>query len=147
MSIGLAGAPHVDADRRIAVSGEPTVHRFVPRPGAIALAIGNIFKDGGNRLLGCVLWQPESRGEAGAVGKRDEEMFGNGDCRHGRGSSSMSVQVAPTSRSVKQGVNRSTGATVTARTPSAARGRSNPRGARLSGLLRLLALLIEAHRP
>src|SRR4029077_17080081 len=65
--VGLARATHVDADRSITLPREPAMHGFVAPPRPVALAIGYIFEDRGDRLVSRVLGQPKTRGEASAV--------------------------------------------------------------------------------
>ena len=48
-AFAVAGAANVEADRGIAVAGEVMVHGLVARPGAVTLAIGEIFENGGHR--------------------------------------------------------------------------------------------------
>jgi hypothetical protein len=51
------------------------MHRLIAPAGAIALSIGDIFKDGRDRILHCVLRQPEPRGKPATVAQFDPDIF------------------------------------------------------------------------
>jgi hypothetical protein len=74
-AVGLARAAHVDAHRGIAVAGEIVVHRLVAAAHVVALAVGDVFEDGRDRVVPGVLRQPDARRQAGAVGQRDPRVL------------------------------------------------------------------------
>ncbi len=73
-AIGLARAAHVDAHRRVAVTGEPAMHCLVPPPHEIALAVGDVFENRGDRP-GPAVREPEARGQPAAVRQRDPDVL------------------------------------------------------------------------
>ena len=80
-AIGVAGSAHVDPHPGIAVSCKPVVVHVVARRGGIALAVGDVFEDRGDRPLLGALRQPQLGREAAAVGERYPRMLDNTNCR------------------------------------------------------------------
>jgi len=87
---GIAIAPHVDADRGVAVPGEIGMGELVAKNGAVALAVGQVFEDGRYRTISCVLGHPDARRQPATVrhddahiGKFDDFSGERGDGFHG----------------------------------------------------------------
>jgi hypothetical protein len=72
-AFAVAGAANVEADRGIAMAGQIVVQTLVARSGAITLAVGEIFENGGHRA--CALGEPAARRKPGAVRQRNEEIL------------------------------------------------------------------------
>ena len=73
--VGFAGAAHVDAKAGIAIAGEIGMGEMIALRRAVALAIGQIFQDRGNRLLLRIGRQPDARRQAAAVRERDKQIL------------------------------------------------------------------------
>src|SRR5882762_9728610 len=83
-SVGLARAAHVDAHCRVAVPRKPVVHPLVAPPHEIALTIGDVLEDRGNRHPGLVVGQPEARGQPATIRQRDPDILDVSDCMRQR---------------------------------------------------------------
>ena len=72
-AFAVAGAANVEPEAGIAVAGKVTMHLFIARAGAIAFAVGQIFKD--QRHGPRALWQPQTPGKADAVGHGNPDIL------------------------------------------------------------------------
>ena len=70
---------HVHTDRGIAVFGKIAVHRLVPRAGAVALAVGDIFQHSRDAAVLRPFGEPDARAKAAAVRQGDPDMLKNFD--------------------------------------------------------------------
>ncbi len=70
-AFGFTGTTDIDTQACITVAREVAVHRFIAVSGQVALAIGDVFQNGRNRLVFCVFGHPDARGKTGAVFQRD----------------------------------------------------------------------------
>ncbi len=71
---GIAVAAHVDADRRIAVAGEPRMGQLVAGNRAVALAVGQVLEDRRHRARRGVGRHPDARRQPAAVGHDDADV-------------------------------------------------------------------------
>ena len=76
----VAIATHVDPDAGIAMPRHIGMHPLIPRQGAIALAIGQVFEDRRVTPGAGIGRQPDTRGQLGAVLQGDQAVL---DFAHG----------------------------------------------------------------
>ncbi len=63
----ITSSAHVDADRGIAVTSEVRVRQRIAHVGPVALAVGEVFEKGWNRIVLGILGKPHARGELRSV--------------------------------------------------------------------------------
>src|SRR6185295_2397460 len=73
-AVRLARAADVHAQHRVTVPGEVRVPGLVAAGRAVALAIGEVLEDGGDRVVLGVLGEPDPRAQPDAVGQRDPDV-------------------------------------------------------------------------
>src|SRR2546429_3574385 len=81
VAVGLARAPHVDTEGRVAVLGEVAVHRVITRARAVALAVWDVLENRGDLDVGRRLGKPQPGAETATVTQGDPDVFLN-VCRH-----------------------------------------------------------------
>ena len=79
--VGIAGAAHVDAHRRIAVAGELGMHLAVAQHRAVAAPIGQIFEDRRHRIA--ALRPPAARSSRQAACRRQARSIRSRWCGRG----------------------------------------------------------------
>ena len=73
-AVGIAIAAHVDAHTGVTVASQIGVRQGITHDSAVALAVGQVFQNGGNRMLVGIHRQPHAGGKAGAVGQGNESV-------------------------------------------------------------------------
>ena len=68
-AVGLAGAAHVDPDRRVAEAGDVGLAARIPNRRAVDLPVREELEDRGDGIGLRILRKPDARREAAAVGK------------------------------------------------------------------------------
>ena len=74
-SFAVTGAANIKAHASVAVSGKIHVQALVPRAGAVAFAIGDIFENDGNGVLFAVFRQPHLGRKQRSILQGNENIF------------------------------------------------------------------------
>jgi hypothetical protein len=74
-AVGLAGATHVDPHRRVAEARDVRLSARIASRGPVHLAVREELEDRRDRIRLGILWQPDPRREAAAVGEGQPGVF------------------------------------------------------------------------